>query len=188
MGITWGWSPAAAPGQRGRAGRPSQRGWQEGRLRAALRVSKAGNAASPRAAEDKASDSQPLRPRPRGPLRSVTRTTRAGSGFHWWARRPPGSAHRHGGPAPPRARGYEPPAGPEAVRGKLGSCGSRHPRRLLAFHPCPSDPKCGRQGTETTSCESETAPRRLSAGLESRCLFWRRAEAASKTGDPCSWN
>lgn len=101
--------PGAGARQRGpRQGRqnrgPSERGRQEGQLRAALRVSKAGNAASPAADEDKAPDSQPLRPQPRGPLRSVTRTVRAGSGFHWWpgSRQAPPTAP--GSPAPFRAR------------------------------------------------------------------------------------
>lgn len=101
--------PGAGARQRGpRQGRqnrgPSERGRQEGQLRAALRVSKAGNAASPAADEDKAPDSRPLRPQPRGPLRSVTRTVRAGSGFHWWPGSHQAPPTAPGSPAPFRAR------------------------------------------------------------------------------------
>lgn len=47
----------------------------------------------------------PLRPQPLSPLRSVTRTARAGSGFHWWPEAA-GPAHRPRPPRPfPGARG-----------------------------------------------------------------------------------
>lgn len=159
-------SPGAEARQRGRRQgrqnrRPSERGRQESQLRAALRVSKAGDAASPAADEDKAPDPRPLRPQPRVPLRSVTRTARAGSGFHWWPGlprlRPPPAA------APPlsaRATAVrEPPAGAGAVRGELGSGRLWSRRRQLALHCCPGDPERRRYGTQTTSCESQEAPR-----------------------------
>lgn len=50
--ITWGRSPTA--GENAKAGKPSQRGWREGGLRAALPGSKTGSAISPAASEDKA--------------------------------------------------------------------------------------------------------------------------------------
>ena len=81
------------------------------------------NTASPAADADKAPYSLPLRPQPRGPLRSVTRTARARSGFHWWARQRPAPPTARGSPAPSLEQGCcvgEPPAGPR--RGARGAC------------------------------------------------------------------
>lgn len=101
--------PGAGARQRGPRQRrqnrgPSERGRQEGQLRAALRVSKAGNAASPAADEDKAPDSQPPPPPASRPA-----TQRHAHGprrlrISLVARQPPGSAHRSRQPRPfPRA-------------------------------------------------------------------------------------
>lgn len=79
-----------------------------------------------------------------------------------------------GGPAAPRLRPppaaapplsaratavREPPAGAGAVRGELGSGRLWSRRRQLALHCCPGDPERRRYGTQTTSCESQEAPR-----------------------------
>lgn len=103
----------------------------------------------------------PLRPRPRDPLRSVTRTARAGSGFHWWPWRPPGPAHR------PRPRRPFPGAlvrcagAPTWPRGRTRDASHQPiatPPTAARFPFLPQRSIVGRNGTETTSRKSETAP------------------------------
>lgn len=171
-----------------------------GRPRAARRkVSSAQLRGRPRPATPRARPQTEIKRRAAGPsapglpapLRSVTRTVRAGSGFHWWPGSHQAPPTARGSPAPFRARvcrARAPPRRPpllarERCAGSWAPAGGDAGRRgQLAFHFCPSDPLRGRYGTETTSRESEEAPRPGARDGRDRCLFWRRAEAASKNG------
>lgn len=91
---------------------------------------------------------RPLRPQPSGPLRSVTRTARAGSGAHWRHGQPSGSSHR---PRPPRPfPGPQAPTWPGLTRKQLSASRSctRYGSLLCVLL----------QQTEITSYNSETSP------------------------------
>lgn len=192
-GVTWGPSPPGDLGEEDGARRPSQRGCGNvgsGQFPSCLRPA---TGAARTADEDKAPDSRPLRPQPRGPLRSVTRTARADSGFHWWASRPrlrpPPTAAPLLSPSPrARGSGARAPGRPRGGAGPLGSRRSGLRLRRLAFRFSPSDATCGRCGAGTTPCENGKAPRGAARRGRDPRLFSRLAGAASKAEHRCSWN
>lgn len=172
-------SPAAAGGPRREVRRGSgawvlpgararQRGpRQGGHSRAGVAVRPAGGSAPEGSAGAQGRQTQikrrapgPLRPQPQGPLRSVTRTARARSGFHWWPRRPPGSAHRPRPPRPfPGALGRGTGA-PTWLRGRTRDAPHQRvvtPVAAACFPLLPQRSIVGREGTGTTFRKSETA-------------------------------
>lgn len=128
-GITWAAARASAgraqPGSRRRdAGRAVGAGWLP-------RCPRPATQPAPPPPQIKRPTPGPRRPRPPSPLRSVTRAALAGSGFHWWPRRPPGSARRPRPPRPfpgARGRGAGAPGWPRALRGALAPA-ARSPSR-----------------------------------------------------------
>lgn len=168
-GITWGGSPAAGTSA-GRA-QPGSRHSEAGRRVGSGERStfpKADDAASPAAHEDKALDSGPLRPRPRDPLRSVTRAARAGSGFHWWPWRPPGSAHCPRPPRPfpgPRGRGARAPR-------RRRPTGAASRERVVASATAACFPRLwGRNGTEKLPASPKGLPGVVARDWRLWCLF-----------------
>lgn len=119
--ITWGRSPAAGDlGREGSPGRSSERGRQEGWQEGRLRVSEAGDAASPAADGEKAPGPPAPPPPASGPATQRHAHGPRRLGISLVARRPAGPAHRPRRPRPlPRAclRRESPPPAPSGCAG-----------------------------------------------------------------------
>lgn len=123
MSITWGQSPTAETSSRmAKSGSPHGAAGRKVGVRELSRCPKPAAQPAPPRAKIKRPTPWPLRPQPRSPLRSVTRTASAGSGFHWLPRRPQAPPTAHGRHASSRTRAYPGPERPPGPAPSAGRC------------------------------------------------------------------